>query len=147
MKPRGRSLRDAGIVIATIMIVPVTIAVLWACGWYSSVPRASALEASAGVVQGDVSTVEADTATVNVSTSLFGFTTIPFTVTRDTAIVVGDKEGGFGDLYPGIPVRITYERREDSLVATCVQSLRYGDGVGRCPAPRPMASADAPGSR
>ena len=138
---RQRALRDAGIVFGTVMIVPVTIALLWACGWYSSVPRASALEPR-GVIEGDVREAETDTSTVNVSTSLFGFTTIPFTVTRETAIVVGDKEGGFGDLYPGIPVRITYERREENLVATCVQSLRYADAVGRCPAPRPVASAE-----
>ena len=145
---RQRALRDAGIVFGTVMIVPVTIALLWACGWYSSVPRASALEPS-GVIEGDVREAEADTSTVSVSTSLFGFGAIPFAVTRETTIVVGDKEGGFDDLYPGTPVRISYERRDESLVAICVQSLRYGDSglAGRCPAPRPVASADGGGGR
>jgi len=112
-----RLLRDAVIVAATVMIVPATIALLWACGWYSSVPRATALEANAGVIAGDVWAVEADSGTVSVSTSLFGFNAIPVTVTPETTIVVGDKEGGFGDLYRGTPVRILYERRDDSLVA------------------------------
>ena len=139
MKLRGRSLRETGLVIATIMIVPVTIAVLWTCGWYSSEPWASALEASAGVMEGDVWTAEPNTATVNVSTNPFGFGAIAFIVSRETAIVVGDKEGGFGDLSPGTPVRITYERREESFVATCVQSLRRGK-AGHCPTPHPVAS-------
>jgi len=145
---RQRALRDAGIVFGTVMIVPVTIAVLWACGWYSSVPNASALEPS-GVIEGDVREAEADSGTVSVSTSVLGFSTVPFTVTRETTIVVGDKEGGFGDLYPGTPVRVSYERRDESLVAICVQSLRYGDSgsAGRCPAPRPVASADKEGGR
>lgn len=149
MKRRQRLLRDAAIVFGTVMIVPATIALLWACGWYSSVPRASAVEASAGVIQGDVRAVEADSWTVSVSMNPFGFGAIPVSVTPETTIVVGDKEGGFGDLYPGTSVRITYERRDESLVAICVESLTYADGrvAGRCPAPRPLASVDASGAR
>lgn len=132
---RKRFLANVGIVAATVAILPATIAVLWACGWYSGVSGAGAAEAEGGVTVGYVWEADTEASTLHVSANPLGIGAVPYTVTRETRVVVGDKEGGFGDLHEGSSVRITYERRDEILVARCVESLTSAedDAVGGCP--------------
>ena len=64
------------------------------------------------VVSGWVKTIEADTAIMRISSGLFGLMSIALRVTPETLIVVGDKEGGFGDIRPGEQVVASYQLRQ-----------------------------------
>jgi hypothetical protein len=78
--------------------------------------------------QGRVATVEPQAGIIRVSSGLFGLMSVALVVTSDTLIVVGDKEGGFGDIREGERVIAAYEARPDALrakrVEVFVQSLR-----------------------
>lgn len=123
-----RSLATVGIVTATLAILPLTILVLWACGWYSGLATAPREESPEGVAQGTVWEADPRARTVRVTSDPFGIRTVPFALTEQTRVVVGDKEGAFDDLYEGTAVRVTYERRDTVLVARCVEALRDDDG-------------------
>jgi hypothetical protein len=133
---RKRSVATVGVVIATIAILPLTILALWACGWYSGLTTAPREESPEGVAQGTVWTADLRARTMRVTWDPFGIRTVPFALTEQTRVVVGDKEGAFGDLYEGTAVRVTYERRDTVLVARCVEALRDDDvgetDVDRC---------------
>jgi hypothetical protein len=64
------------------------------------------------VARGWVETTEADTATMRISSGRFGLMSIALRVTPQTLIVVGHKEGGFGDLRPGQQVVASYQLRQ-----------------------------------
>ena len=64
------------------------------------------------VARGWVKTSEADTAIMRISSGLFGLMSIALRVTPETLIVVGDKEGGFGDIRPGEQVIASYQHRQ-----------------------------------
>jgi hypothetical protein len=86
-----------------------------------------------GESHGIVWKVEPSTAVVRVSPSWSGIGAVPFALTDETRIVVGDKEGGFGDVYAGRPIKIVYERREDTMIALCVELYSGRDrGADRC---------------
>jgi hypothetical protein len=126
---RKRFLANVVIVLGTIAVLPATIALLWACGWYSGVSGPDVAEAAGGVVEGYVWKAEEDSGTVRVASNPFGINAVPFTVTRDTRVVVGEREGGFGDLREGLSVRVLYERREEALVAICVETRLGADSA------------------
>jgi len=71
--------------------------------------------------QGRVEIVERAAGTIRVSSGFLGLMSVELVVTPETLIVVGDKEGGFGDLREGDRVIATYEVRPDALWAKRVE--------------------------
>ena len=71
--------------------------------------------------QGRVEIVERAAGTIRVSSGFLGLMSVELVVTPETLIVVGDKEGGFGDLREGEHVIATYEVRPDTLWAKRVE--------------------------
>jgi hypothetical protein len=114
---------ELGVVAATAAILPGLVFALWLSGWYDNVPSSLAMHDPAGEAQGRVWKVEPSTSTIYVSPRIFGVGAVPVRLSEDTRILVGDKEGGFGDLHEGVRVNIVYERRPASLVASCVELL------------------------
>ena len=91
-------------------------------GWRDIVPllsRGAALE-----VRGRVETIERETRTIRISSGFLGLTSVALVVTEDTLIVVGEKEGGFGDIRPGEPVVAAYEVGRGALQAKRVEVVR-----------------------
>ena len=82
--------------------------------------------ARADDVVGYVMHVDLATGQVDVSTSRFGFHPIRVQVGGDTAILVDDKQGGLGDLWKDMPVRIAYEQRGDVRLARSIVVARDG---------------------
>lgn len=90
------------------------------------VPWSSARPSPIGEAQGRVQTVEARAGIIHVSSGFLGLTSVPLVVTTDTLIVVGDKEGGFGDLREGARVKAVYDIGRDVLRARRVEVLGQG---------------------
>ena len=152
--PRHRFLRNVVIVGTTIAVLPLTIVTLWASGWYSGLTRQEL--GSAGTAQGFVWRPDMNSRTVHVSSNPLGAHAVPFVLSPTARVVVGDKEGGFGDLREGMVVALTYQRHGDVLVAVCVESLRgmeHDAQAGRCAMASPphppagVASLDVPPAR
>jgi hypothetical protein len=74
--------------------------------WLSTGPAPTAEEA-----QGRVRIVEPETGIIRGSSGFYGLMSVELVVTPETLIVVGDKEGGFGDIRDGSHVRAAYESR------------------------------------
>jgi hypothetical protein len=89
-------------------------------GWRDIAPLlsrgAALLEA-----RGRVDTIERETRTIRISSGFLGLTSVALVVTEDTLIVVGEKEGGFGDIRPGEPVVAAYEVGRGALQAKRVE--------------------------
>jgi hypothetical protein len=83
-----------------------------------------------GEAQGWVQMVEPDTGIIRVSSGFLGLVSIVLRVTPDTLIVVGDKEGGFGDIRPGERVNADYDVRPDALHARRVEVFLPGRDRG-----------------
>jgi hypothetical protein len=82
-----------------------------------------------GEARGWVQTVEPDTGIIRVSSGFLGLMSVVLRVTPDTLIVVGNKEGGFGDIRLGEHVSAAYDVRPGTLQARRVEVLlpgRYG---------------------
>ena len=120
-----RRLPDLGVVMATVAVLPITVFVLWSCGWYSGISAAREVDAGPSEREGIVWQLERApaTETLYVSSTRLGFDTTAVTLTPHTLILVGDKEGGVGDLGKGARIRVIYQRREAKLVALCVEFL------------------------
>jgi hypothetical protein len=82
-----------------------------------------------GEAQGRVQTVEAKAGIIHVSSGFLGLMSVPLVVTSDTLIVVGDKEGGFGDLREGARVKAVYDVGRDILRAKRVEVLGHGSRI------------------
>lgn len=72
-------------------------------------------------LRGSVKMVEPDTGIVRVSAGFLGLMSVALLVTPETVIVVGDKEGGLGDLRPGERVVAAYEIRSGALEAKRIE--------------------------
>jgi hypothetical protein len=72
---------------------------------------ASMMGGGHGEADGRVEAVEPAPGIVRVSSGFLGLLSLELLVTPETLIVVGDKEGGFGDIRPGERVTATYEIR------------------------------------
>lgn len=106
---------------------------------------------------GRVTSVEAGS--VVLSPTLLGFNRRRFLLEPDTRVLVGEREGGVGDLRIGANVAIIYEARPDGLVARWlglnldrdafrVNALRLDARPGsREPAPSASREPTPPGSR
>ena len=71
--------------------------------------------------RGQVWIVEPTTGIIRVSSGFFGLMSVELVVTPETLIVVGDKEGGFGDIRDGSHVEVAYEAGPGPLRATRVE--------------------------
>lgn len=106
---RKRWLGVLSVLAAVAVTVAVTqLAVLMLPKWRAIVPllRGASLVSEA---RGRVETVERETRTIRISSGFLGLTSVALIVTDDTLIVVGEKEGGFGDIRQGEPVVVAYE--------------------------------------
>ena len=74
-----------------------------------------------GEARGRVETVEPHTGIIRVSSGFLGLMSVALLVTPETLIVVGDKEGGFGDIRQGERVVAAYEARRGALEAKRVE--------------------------
>jgi hypothetical protein len=74
-----------------------------------------------GEARGRVATVEPAAGIIRVASGFLGLLSVELVITPDTLIVVGDKEGGFGDLREGESVVATYEVHSDTLRARRVE--------------------------
>jgi len=142
--PSGSSPGEAGLRPGPILAAAVVVLGLAAAGgWFVSRQMLSSLGASDTVavqaqrpalgVGGWVKSVDKETRTFSVASWFMGlWPRTRVAVTRDTRILVGDKEGGLGDLQEGRWVRICYD--EGSSVAQPVE-IRVGLDAADCPVP------------
>jgi hypothetical protein len=79
--------------------------------------------------QGRVEIVERAAGIIRVSSGFLGLMSVELVVTPETLIVVGDKEGGFGDLREGERVIATYEVRPDTLWAKRVEVFAQSSSI------------------
>jgi hypothetical protein len=93
------------------------------------VPWLSTSLSPVGEAQGRVQAVEARAGIIHVSSGFLGLMSVPLVVTSDTLIVVGDKEGGFGDLREGARVKAVYDVGRDILRARRVEVLGHGSRI------------------
>lgn len=93
------------------------------------VPWSSTSLSPIGEAQGRVQTVETKAGIIHVSSGFLGLTSVPLVVTSDTLIVVGDKEGGFGDLREGARVKAVYVIGRDILRAKRIEVLGHGSRI------------------
>lgn len=80
-----------------------------------------------GEARGRVEAVEPVAGIIRVSSGFLGLLSVDLVVRPETLIVVGDKEGGFGDLREGRRVVATYEIRPGTLRATRVEVFPRGE--------------------
>ena len=115
-------------------------------------------EPQTGQLVGRVWRIDPDTRTIQITMRVFGIGATSVVVTDDTLVIVGSKEGGFGDIREGLRVRAAWERRKDVRQARFVQVLDRGapaDGAGaNAPAPSspdrsatPDTNTEPPGGR
>lgn len=130
-----RSRRHRGAVVTTIVAAAALVALSWPVALrlhgpslrnlappaLALIPTAFQATATQGEARGSVTTVEAEGRVVHVSSGFLGLLSIPLVVTPETVIVVGDKEGGFGDIRPGERVIAAYEIRERGPEATRIE--------------------------
>jgi len=116
---------DFGVVTATVAVLPMTVFVLWSCGWYSGISAAREADTRLSEHKGIVWRLDREPAaeTLHVSSNRHGGDVVAVALTPHTLILVGDKEGGVGDLEKGARIRVVYQRREANLVALCVEFL------------------------
>jgi hypothetical protein len=84
-------------------------------------PAAWRVAEAHGEARGRVETVERHTGTMRVSAGFLGLRSVALLVTPDTLIVVGSKEGGFGDIRQGERVVASYSVRRGALEAIRVE--------------------------
>ena len=74
-----------------------------------------------GEATGYVGRIDRDARTVDVSASLVGWRPVVLTVNEATAILVQNRQGGFGDLWKDLPVRVSYEVVGDHRLAKSIE--------------------------
>ncbi len=138
--------RIAGGVAVAVMLAVAGI-VTWS--WYSKSDPVASLTTEDGPRMGDltgyVGRIDRSTQTVDVSESMLGLRPISLVVTNDSSILVRGKQGGLGDLWKDMPVRVYYEVRNDVRYATSIQVL--SDETPSATPSAPVASRPAPAVR
>jgi hypothetical protein len=100
-----------GVVLAGLVLVACAVVVLAA-------RRSPAIEVGRVVDEaGWVNTVDAEQRMFSFSTSVFGFPAKRIAVSRETQILVGDREGAFGDILEGKRLAVAYRVLAAGLVA------------------------------
>jgi hypothetical protein len=74
-----------------------------------------------GEADGWVMSANRSTNVVRISSSFLGLSSVRLMVTPETLIVVGDREGGFGDVSEGRRVRAAYEERPEGFRAKSIE--------------------------
>jgi hypothetical protein len=117
--------------------------------WYSQSDPVTSLTTDDGPRMGDltgyVGRIDRSTQTVDVSESMLGLRPVSLVVTNDSSILVRGKQGGLGDLWKDMPVRVYYEVRNDVRYATSIQVL--SDESPSAKPTSPVASRPAPAVR
>lgn len=88
--------------------------------------------------------VAVDGIMVEISASLLGLGPTGFQVGPDTTITIGDKQGGLGDIQKDMPVRVSYEKRDDVRVAKSISVVSRDAAVAAPVATATEAPASAP---
>jgi len=111
------ALAAAMVVVAALQIAGPTLP-----GWSEIIPflTGASLPREA---RGRVDSIERDTRTIRITSGLLGLSSVALVVTETTLIVVGEKEGGFGDIRQGEPVVAAYETGRRPLHATRVEVM------------------------
>jgi predicted component of type VI protein secretion system len=100
-----------------------------------------------GETSGYVARVDRESQTVGVSASLLGLRPVMVAVNGETLIMVQDRQGGFGDLWKDLPVRVAYEVLGDTRVARAIEILTAVDAPSLRPALENLPTpARGPGS-
>ena len=105
---------------AAVVVALIQVAASVVPAWRDIVPL---LSRGAVLVEarGRIETIEHETRTIRISSGFLGLTSVALVVTEETVIVVGEKEGGFGDIRPGEPVVAAYETGRGALQAKRVE--------------------------
>jgi hypothetical protein len=105
---------------------------LWPLVWPDDPDASTALVEGrlVGETEGYVLRIELDRYRIHVTSSLFGLAAVPIAIAPDTRIVVGEKLGGFGDIWKGMDVRVSYELRGGLRIARSVDVLSARSRVG-----------------
>ena len=114
--------------LSALAAAAVIIAVLQIAGpltptWGSVAPLLSRGASLVREVRGRVEAIERQTRTIRITSGFLGLASVALVVTDDTLIVVGEKEGGFGDIRQGEPVVAAYEIGRAPLQARRVEVM------------------------
>jgi hypothetical protein len=96
-----------------------------------------------GTAVGHVAGIDITSGTLDVSASLIGLRPTEFRVMPDTAITIQDKQGGLGDLWKDMPVRVSYEVRDSIRFA---RSIDLVSREATPPPPSAIVGAPTPAS-
>jgi hypothetical protein len=111
----------SALAVAAVIIAALQVAAPIMPGWAGIARLLSQGASLVGEARGRVEMVERDTRTIRIASGFLGLTSVALVVTEDTVIVVGEKEGGFGDIRLGEPVVAAYEIGGDPLQAKRVE--------------------------
>jgi hypothetical protein len=119
----------AGLIVLAWIAVPEPLLLVLRQATTPLSPAASRIVDAHGEARGRVKTVEPHLGIIQVSSDFLGLMSVALFVTPETLIVVGDKEGGLGDIRPGERIVATYEVRRGVLEARRVEMFpRMGPG-------------------
>lgn len=111
----------SALAVAMVLIAAIQVAGPMMPGWTEIARLLSRGASLVGEARGRVEMVERDTRTIRIKSGFLGLTSVALVVTEDTLIVVGEKEGGFGDIRLGDPVVAAYDMGRDPLQAKRVE--------------------------
>jgi hypothetical protein len=134
--------RTIGITAVASLALVVAIQIgVWPLDGPWSAERSSRRAPSTGPLEyeGRVRKVEPVTRTLQLSSGILGLGTMTFSLSDETRILVAEKEGGLGDLRPGVRVRVVLDLPPHPRVARVIELL-VGGGGGQ----RPPASPESP---
>jgi hypothetical protein len=106
---------------ARLLSAIAALGLVLALGRVAARAPAAPVTAPEHVSYGRIETVERETRVIRVSAGFLGLASVALTVTPETLIVVGDKEGGFGDIRQGERVLAAYEVRAGARQAKRVE--------------------------
>ena len=82
-----------------------------------------------GEAMGYVAAVDSDERILKISASVLGLRAVTLSVGDDATIMIGDKQGGLGDLAVDMPVRVAYALDGGTHRAMAVERLAPGTSV------------------
>jgi hypothetical protein len=148
------------VIVGVLLLAGVVVALDAVAGPFFSlavrtVPPTVQGERVIGGVEGPVKSTDEDVHVVNIASGFLGLWSLPIAVTPETTIAVDGKLGGWGDLRPGLLVRVMYEvAAGERRVASRVEVLDprspvaavpgSGAGAGEPPVPRKEAVSSPP---
>jgi len=91
-----------------------------------------------GETSGYVARIDREGHTVAVSASVLGLHPVVLVVNGETVITVQDRQGGFGDLWKDLPVRASYEVRDNTRFARVIEIATGERGSASTSASAPL---------